>query len=55
MNKLDMTISVVTAGNCILCGKNINYDNIFLCKNCKEKQKSAGRKEKQLYDPSTSD
>ena len=30
----------VVAGDCVACGKPIDDDNIFLCKDCRKKQKS---------------
>lgn len=39
------TWKVVVAGNCVSCGKHINGDNIFLCKDCQSKQ-NAERKDK---------
>jgi hypothetical protein len=38
------TYEVVVAGNCVSCGKHIDDDNIFLCKNCQSKQKREAMK-----------
>ena len=32
------TYKVVVAGKCVACGKLIDDDNIFLCKDCRKKQ-----------------
>lgn len=37
------TWKVVVAGNCVSCGKHIDDDNIFLCKDCQGKQSSGKR------------
>lgn len=46
---------VVVAGNCLLCGKPIDDNNIFICNDCKKKQeeKSMTREEhiEYLNDP----
>jgi hypothetical protein len=34
------TWKVVVAGNCVSCGKHIDSDNVFLCKDCQSKQRS---------------
>lgn len=39
------TWKVVVAGNCVSCGKRIDDDNIFLCKNCQSKQNAKGENE----------
>lgn len=31
---------LVVKGNCPVCGREIDGDNIFLCKECQKKQKS---------------
>lgn len=32
------TLKVIVAGNCVLCGKRVDADNIFFCKDCQSKQ-----------------
>lgn len=34
------TFKVVVAGNCVLCGKRIDDNGIFLCKDCQSKNKT---------------
>jgi hypothetical protein len=34
------TFKVVVAGNCVLCGKRIDDNSIFLCKDCQSKNKT---------------
>lgn len=42
---------IVSRGKCVLCGNDIvDVDNIFLCKDCCEKQKAmSGDKEIDIY------
>lgn len=40
------TWKVVVAGNCASCGKRIDNDNIFLCKDCQSKQNTEGKRKR---------
>lgn len=43
------SFKVIVAGNCVLCGKRVDADNIFFCKDCQSKQnaESEGKKTKE--------
>ena len=36
----DCAFKIVVKGNCLACGREIDSENIFLCKECQKKQKS---------------
>lgn len=40
------TFKVVVAGNCVSCGKRLDNDSIFLCKDCQSKNKTQKGKNK---------
>ena len=37
------SVEVIVAGNCLVCGKPIEGDNIFLCDECSSKAKGEER------------
>ena len=44
------TFKVVVAGNCVSCGKRIDDDNIFLCKDCRSHQNTERKNESEVVE-----
>lgn len=43
----DCAFELVVKGNCTACGREIDGDNIFLCKECQKKQESWNQRKKE--------
>lgn len=47
MGNKNLGIKVIVNGNCMICGKPLNNDRIFLCETCEKKEKEY-RESKQI-------
>lgn len=46
----DFDHEIISRGNCMICGKPIDIDNIFLCSDCVKKESNATKEQREQLD-----